>query len=270
MAPVAVRYSLFAVLATTGAAQSTQPTLWAPAVDAALAQTRDFGLDFDQPGFWAVVEAIKRDPPGALLGERPPLDDWRELLERPREFRGRTLTIEGTINRNRGWKALARPELGELWQVELHRAGQPLNVTAVFTQSAADLPLGATIRFTGVFVLVRQYYDAQNRLRQAALFVAQGPTLIAQPGPPPPARLSWGYLAASVAGGLLLTWLIIRRSARPRPPKLAELRASHPAPLNLADELSHWAEHDPPPDRQGTAPRNPPHPRGGAGGGAAT
>ncbi len=238
---------------------ATRPAL-PPDVRAALAGTTDFSLSFAQPGFYAVLRYVKR--PDVSPEDAAPIEvnDWRALLERPADFRGLPVTIRGTVGRNKAWE-FVQPEqrdLGRVWQLELWTPGQPLAATVILTDDAGDIPVGATIRVTGYFVMIRNYYGPSNRLCQAALLVGQAPTLISRTGPAAgqrlPKRGPLGIVAALVAG-MVIVWLILRRSVA-RPPRPEALRARRPAPESLADDLAAWAAREPGLDQ--TEPPEPP------------
>ena len=230
---------------TTSAA--SEPELPAE-VRAALAVTQDFSFNFDQPGFYAVLEFVKRSPRSPGFVQPPVLvEDWRDLLERPGDFRGRTVTIEGVVGRNRDPYTLeSRRDLGQLWQLELRRDDQPLVCTLVLTESAADVPLGASLTATGYFVMIRAYYDAGKRVRHAVLLVAPGPTAISRvaPGRTSAGGLDWRWVAGAVAVGAVVTLVLLRWSAGQRRRDVRTLRASREAPVSLADDLARWAERE--------------------------
>lgn len=209
-----------------GAASRPTSTPFAPAYDlppevaAALATVRDYAFDFDQAGFYAVAEYMKRNRalPGAA--EQPTVvSDWRTLVERPNDFRGRPVTITGVVGHNRSWKLRSRPELGDFWQVELRGDEQPVAATVIFTQIADDVPLGSTISVTGYFVMMRSYYDRKNHAQQALLLVAPGPTSMSA-GPTDAARddfaarpQAWAWLIGAVGVGLVIAVVMLRRAA---------------------------------------------------------
>jgi hypothetical protein len=238
-------------LAASATGQTTQPTTtqgvdWElPAeVRDEFTRIQDFAFNFDQPGFYGVVEFVKQSArsPGYL---QTPIEvqDWRDLLERPSDFRGRPVTIEGLVGRNKSPYTLeSHPELGALWQLELRRPDEPITCTLILTGSAADIPLNDSITVTGYFVLVRSYYDALNHVRQAALLVAPGPTTIgrAMPHVPAPSTLDWRWLIVAGVVGLLVTMILLRRSTAARR-DYRTLRARHEAPVSLADDLAAWA-----------------------------
>lgn len=243
-------------LALPGAGQTsepaTRPTEWELPADvrAALAATQDLAFNFDQPGFYAVLDFVKHSPrsPGTT---QPPLEvtDWRDLLERPGEFRGRPVTVSGVVGRNKAPYALpARPEVGQLWQLELQRSDQPLTCTLILTESAADIPLGATLGVTGYFVMTRSYHGASGRVQQAALIIAPGPTAIERVAPRVAANmLDWRWIVGAIVVALAVT-IVLLRWTRGQRHEYATPHARHEAPMNLADELAAWAE------REGPAP----------------
>ncbi len=235
-------------------AQSMPPTTaggdgWELSADvrAALAQTEDFAFNFDQPGFYAVLEHVEHSPFSPGHTQTPiVVQDWRDLLERPNEFRGRPVTVTGSIGRNKAPYSLpAHPALGLIWQLELERPDQPLSCTLILTEDAADLPLGATVEVTGYFLMIRQYYGPSKRVYQAALLVAPGPTEVGTAVARPAAsKLDWEWMALAVLLGLVITVVLLRRSGRRGRPDFRSLRAGHEAPVSFADDLAEWADRE--------------------------
>ncbi len=214
-------------------------------VRAALAEVRDFSFDFDQPGFYAVFEHVKRSLRAPGSAQAPiEVEDWQDLLARPNDFRGRPVTITGVVGRNKAPYVLeSRRELGPLWQLELSRADQPVACTLILTGSAADIPLNAELTVTGYFVMVRSYYGASKRVQHAALLVGAGPTIVARhvPRSAPAGEWDWRWPAGAIAAGLVVAVLLLRRSAAPRRHDYRTLQASREAPVNLAEDLDRWA-----------------------------
>ncbi len=252
---------LAAALSTLSAsAQSSRPAEELPEeVRAVLSGVEDFSFSFSQPGFHAVLEHVKTmsGSPGQAR-EAVSIDDWTTLLERPADFRGLPVTIEGIVGRNKAWRFEQEQHrhLGAVWQLELWRADQPIAATLILTDDASDIPIGATIRVTGYFVLIRQYHSGTRQVRQAALLVGHGPMLVSQTAAPPSRRpISRGIVGMVVAVtlALLVIWMLLRRSAARTRRTTGTLRASHPAPVSLADDLAAWAEKEPqpPPEEDG-------------------
>jgi len=212
---------------------------------AALNEINDFAFNFDQPGFYAVLAFAKSNARSPGFAQAPQeVADWRELLERPGEFRGRPVTLSGIVGHNKDPYRLANhPELGMLTQLELHRPDQPLSCTLILTEHADDLPLGATLRVTGYFVMIRQYYAPSGHVRQAALLVAPGPSAVTitarrvqtARGP------DWRWLTAAIVLGLLIALVWLRRAGIRTRIDLRQLRASREAPADLSTDLERWA-----------------------------
>jgi hypothetical protein len=249
--------ALVAVALAACACGQSQPTSastgeWElpPDVRAALAQTQDFAFNFDQPGFYAVLEFVKRNPYSPGFSQTPILvADWRDLLERPGDFRGRPVTLEGQVGRNKAPYTLeSRPDLGQLWQLELRRPDQPLTCTLILTEKAADIPLDATITVTGYFIMIRQYHGRAGRIQPAALVVAPGPTGTEQRGRRSAAATApdWRWMAGAIVLGLVITLILLYWSGRAGRREYGTLRASHEAPVSLADDLDEWAQSERP------------------------
>lgn len=252
--------ALAAALAASARAQppagasSTSPgadsAVLPPAVAAEVATVRDLAFDFDQPGFYAVLDFVRGNPlPPAAVEASPRVEDWAELLERPRSFRGRLITIEGVVGHNKAWMLApdARPPGPTVWQLELSGTRpQPIAATAILTQDASDIPLGATVRLTGIFVMIRQYHGRGGQARQAALLVAPGPISVERTGAaavPIGPTIGMGLLAAAAAG-LLIAWLLLRRTRPATRSRPAALQATRHAPMNLAADLADWSRSD--------------------------
>lgn len=212
---------------------------------AALERIEDFVFNFDQPGFYAVVAAVRQSPQSPGFAEVPlAVADWREFLERPGEYRGRVVTVAGVVGRRKDPYSLPlHPELGWLWQVELRRDDQPVTCTLILTESAGDVPVGAMLDVTGYFVMARQYHGANGRVQQAALIVAPGPTVLSQVVPPrAESVLDWRWMLAAVVGGLLVTIWLLRWARHSGQRDVRTLTAAHGSPVNLADDLAAWAD----------------------------
>lgn len=188
---------------------------------AQIAAIRDYTLDFDHPGFYAVVEHVRRHGVRGATPDVQPLADWRELAERPRAFRGQPVTITARVGHNRAWALPSRPRLGTLHQLELFDPRQPIAITAILTGAAEDIPIASEITLTGYFVMMRSYLTTGGQTRQAALLVADGPATLLRAAPPANTPLlgrgdALTGVITAVAAGLLIALLLLRRAARGR------------------------------------------------------
>lgn len=216
---------------------------------ASLATVVDFAPNFDHPAYYALLAWVKRQD-DAMAGATPiDLDDWSALAERPSEFRGLPLMIDGYVGRNKApYVHVGRRELGRVWQLELYRPSEPIKATVICTTDVGDAPPHSRIRVAGYFVMMRKYRDAQNRDQYAALLVAQGPTLIERAAATAtPRGFDWRWAATAGALGLGLAWVWLRMATRGggrRPTRT--LHATREPPMNLADDVADWAADDPP------------------------
>lgn len=215
-----------------------------------LARVKDFSFNYDYPGYYALLRHMKRGGRSPGHATEPVfVKDWGDLLARPSDFRGEPITIEGIIGRNKDpYTHPKHRDLGQFWQIELHRSGQPLTCTVIFTTDVGDLPVGGLLRLTGYFVLVRNYKSRTQKVMQSAVIVAIGPKMVTRTGPRSTAgdeKLDWKWIVAAIVFGLLIVVIVLRRSvaAAGRGRTYAEtLHAEHGAPFSLADELADWAE----------------------------
>ena len=96
------RWAWVLSLPAVAAAQTSQPDRWELPESArtALSQIEDRAFHFDQAGFYEVLAFVKRNPQSPGFRQEPVVvGDWRVLLERPSEFRGRPVTVEGVVGR---------------------------------------------------------------------------------------------------------------------------------------------------------------------------
>lgn len=251
-----VRWGAAASLAVAALAQTTAPTT-APALPAdvrqALTGTVDFTFNFDEPGFYALLEHVATTPTPPGWNQRAvAVEDWTVLLERPSAFRGRPITITATLGRNKAPYILEEyPALGRIYQLELSTPEQPITMTVICTSDVSDVPLGASVTVTGYFLKIRKYYDSRNQEQLGGLIVAAGPTAIDRTVATPretPEHTMWIILA--VSAGLVLAVILLRRTTGHRRQARAtdELRASRSAPVDLSTDLQQLIDDDQPPD----------------------
>lgn len=248
-------------------APATSPVSELPAaLRQALDSVQDFAFNFDIPAFYGLVEFVKAAGQAPGFVEAPiGVSDWKAFLERPSDFRGRPVTIEGIVGRNKDPFTTKYPQLGPLSQLELRRDDQPLSVTLILTDDARDIPIGATIAVTGYFLMLRQYYGPGQKAFPAALIVARGPSQVLLDTPASSAPLNWTTIGWGIAVAVLIAWIVLKRVlAVPR--ERLPLRPRQPAPLSLADDLAAWAEsprhfENEAPHRPGDDSLNPPRPQ---------
>lgn len=212
-------------------------------VRAALRGVADFTYDFAQPGYYALLEFAKRT--GGVGGPQQlalAVDDWRVLLERPADFRGQLLELEGIVGRNKDpYTHAARPELGPVWQVELRQPGQPLACTVIFTNDVTDLPLGARVRLRGWFVKINRFPASGGKEGLSALIISPGPLMVStEQAAGQREVVDWRWLLAAVIVGLAVAVYLMWRAGRPTRSGVEQLRTLYESPEDLREELSAW------------------------------
>ncbi|TWT41185.1 hypothetical protein RAS1_38790 [Phycisphaerae bacterium RAS1] len=213
-------------------------------------------MNYDQPGFYAVLEFVKRSPqPPGHAQPSARLNDWRVLIDRPNDFRGAVVTLSGKLGRNKSPFLLQRrPDLGEITQLELYSDTQPLACTVICTENVGDLPIDAEVEVTGYFVLARNYKGPGGRVQQAAVIVAPAPISFARAQRSLTQRFDWRWLAASVGAAAVVVWVVLRRASRGGRTDIHSLHARTAAPQNLAGDLAAWASDAPPSPRAAEEP----------------
>ena len=71
-------------------------------LDQALTTIEDFTYDFDHPAYYRLLEFVQNSPQAPGFAAEPiAVDDWRTLIERPADYRGLPVTVEGVVGRNK-------------------------------------------------------------------------------------------------------------------------------------------------------------------------
>jgi hypothetical protein len=140
---------------------------------------------------------------------------FRDLWDRPQDYAGRAVTVEGRVARLfRQPKVGKFPPLVEAWVVS--EAGDPFCL--VFPQAQGQSEIGASVRFSGTF-LKRIAYQGGDVARLAPLIV--GPVAPSNLDLSPGAeRTSWSSADWTMALGLALIaglFLARRHLSRPLP-----------------------------------------------------
>lgn len=223
-------------------------------VATALQDVHDFSFDLGQPGLYALLEYLKSPAaPSPAQMDSEAIDDWSVLVERPRDFRGRVVTINGVVGRNSAWRMLddAHAGLGHVWQLEVRGERQAYPCTVLLSGDATDIPIGATIRVNGYFCFVRQYRGESGQVWQAPVVVGVGPSEVARGSAQRPLRTSDAAYAAgwliSIGVGLAaiflgLRWFLRGGAGASRGAIEAKVKA---APFSVAEDLTQWAQSEP-------------------------
>lgn len=250
----ALSLAIGALAALPGSAAQPQAPASAPqhelsvSLRDALSFAEDYSLTFAQEPVFALLRYVKQetaDPPEGA----PLISDWRALLERPADFRGAAVTVEGPVERCSGWQFQREDlkALGPVWELQLRVSGQPLTIKVLCTDDVGEIPLGARVRVAGWFAMIHDYYGPSNRRQHAALLITPRPVAITPPAARTAAKDSSLVPTVVIIGlALLIGWWLVRRLApASRPFDPAAVGPSERAPLNLSEDLARWAEKEP-------------------------
>lgn len=210
----------------------------------ALDAVEDHTPSYDSPAFYALLGYVKNatlhfDP------DAPPLKDWQVLIERPASFRGRPVTVEGRVGRNSSYQ-FERDEykhLGPVTELQIANPGVPVSCRLVLTNDASDIPLGATVRVTGYFLMAHQHLAPNKRPIHAAVIIAKGPLQVTTTRTRPPLmpQPGWTWLIGALIVGGIVGWIMLRQTAAENRADLRALQARTPPAENVAEEFREWA-----------------------------
>lgn len=124
-----------------------------------LSGVRDGVFSFDDPGFYWFCR-YARDHDARRVDEAGDSDapiSWKTLLERPSDYRGRRVLIEGVVQSFQAHDVTNRPGVPRLYQFELSNAGTSGFCTFVVTTDPGDVPIRSIVKARGYFIKVRGY-----------------------------------------------------------------------------------------------------------------
>ncbi len=129
-----------------------------------LASIEDYTFTFDHPGFYWMCGALRSYPDifddDTCAAETTP---WQYLLERPSDYRGRQVCIEGVILQVKdAFRIADRPELGTLYQIELGQSGSNAVATIVLTEKPPTSSRKSHIRLPALFIKARRFRAADG------------------------------------------------------------------------------------------------------------
>ena len=235
-----------------------------------LSNVRDNVLSFDDPAFYWFCRYV--NTPEGMAGLRPvvgtivnigpanksettsnqfdldAITPIKFLLERPGDYRGKPVIIEGTLVAKWSWSVDNRDVPSPLHQCEIAVASTRALAAVVTTEPVDDIPIRSRVRAKGYFIKVRAFQTTGGESGFGPLLVARNLTPIC----------SDGALATSSGGagsnrqmqmwiltGTLIAaviWLMMRRRARVHTP--ASTRTTSPAtriaPATTSDNDFDW------------------------------
>lgn len=187
-----------------------------------LAAVRDDSFNFDEPAFYWLLRRAHREAGERAANEQP--TPWRFLLERPSEYRGRRVVVEGFVLSSLEYEILREGRsLGKVIQTELSESGTRGLCTIVTTGNRQPLPIGARIRGAAWFLKARRFTTTTGQTASAPLLVGNQIEVIAPAGALSEqgavrraASRSRDWLVVGIVA-LAAVWFVMRRTvARPR------------------------------------------------------
>jgi len=184
-----------------------------------LEAVRDNVFSFDDPAFYWFCRYVGAGKADAALGNAPTGDPvpWKRLLERPSDYRGKPVLLEGILQTRHAFDISNREGLGRLYQCELADIGTQALCAIVCTQDPAEVPIHSRVRVKGFFIKVRAYQTTAGDGGAGPLIVAKRLHLVRPPasgipgGGPGSVVDRWMIPAVVV---LAFVWLLLRRAAR--------------------------------------------------------
>ncbi len=223
-----------------------------------LEDVRDFVLSFDEPAFYHYCRIVTNDLDAATfeIDEDDSAAPWKLMLERPGDYRGRLLLVEGVLQACHAYELVNRPGLGTLHQCELSGLDTRSICTLVVTEAPSDIPIRSRIRAKGFFIKARAYRTQTGDTGAGPLLVARRIELVS----PPPAlwesargERGTSWWVVTITAALAVAWLLLRRNVRRHIPgsvfpgkPCQGRRSSHDAESESESDFD-WLTSSPPP-----------------------
>lgn len=182
---------------------------------------------FDDPAFYCFRNYVRDDPRSDRydVRETDVLVPWQFLLERPSDYRGRLVALEGRLlKRHPPYELTNRRGGGAWYQCELGHPDTRAACTVVLIEDPGAIPLQATVRVKGFFIKVRGYQAKSGKTAAGPLLVGRRLESVSGTGGASGGRLEpigegrYTWLIAGTAA-LALVWLVLRRGLRAAPPR---------------------------------------------------
>jgi len=181
----------------------------------------------DEQPWFRLLEIVRTARPDQLASASPGKVTDRELSDRPQEFRGRLVTIQGVAHL--GYRVAAPDNLlgvseySVLWIKPQHRDGVPLMVYALQTpdgfprlawdgQEGSRAAIDEPIELTGYFFKVVPY-PSNEGISTAPVVLARSfrstrpPGATSAPAPVSWSAVAWAVATALVLAGFIATWV---------------------------------------------------------------
>lgn len=187
---------------------------------------RDGVFSFDDPAFYWFCRHVQRQPnkPNTSEADQQAPLSWRFLMERPSDYRGKWVSVEGVLQSRVGFKVTGygREDIGTLYQCELTERDTRSFCTVVAIDDPLTIPLHSRVQACGYFMKIRGYQTNDGVEGRGPLLVVRQLELV---HPPAIGLPEGGFLRNQettwivIGVGLLaVVWLGLRRAIRSQGP----------------------------------------------------
>ena len=134
---------------------------------------RDNVFSFDDPAFYWFCRYVRERPETLDVATNGAPLSWRFLAERPGDYRGRAILVEGVLQSRQSYEVANRPGVGLLHQCELSDPTTRGICTVVVIDDPAAVPMRSLVRASGYFIKVRSYKTTTRDSGAGPLLVAK-------------------------------------------------------------------------------------------------
>lgn len=188
-----------------------------------LEDVRDNEFTFDDPAFYWYCRFVGSAAWGSvpeIEGDPPPVS-WGFLLERPSDYRGELIVLEGTLQARSEYEVSNRLPGLRLYQSTLSGSQTRSLATVVTTSDPGAIPIRSRVRVRGYFIKSRSYTALDGAIGAGPLIVARELRVVVAPttgklGIPGSGAGVFRWLAGAT-GALAIVWLIVRSATRRAP-----------------------------------------------------
>lgn len=181
-----------------------------------LEAVRDGVFSFDDPAFYWFCRYSQTEEGGRLLADADCAapQPWKLILERPGDYRGAAVVIEGVVQSKYQYDVPNREGIGRLAQLELSDPASRSLCALVLTQDPGAVPVRSRVCVKGFFIKVRGYRTTQGEEGAGPLLVARALTSVQPPATGASPRSSEAEALNWLIGGvaaMALIWYVLRR-----------------------------------------------------------
>lgn len=180
-----------------------------------LEDVKDGVFSFDDPAFYWFCRYVDSHEIEAKANDAPVA--WTTLAERPSDFRGQLVTIEGVVQSLAAHDVTNRPDVPRLYQLQLSNRASSQLCTLVVTKDPGEVPMRSLVRARGYFIKIRGFRTKGGDEGAGPLVVAASLAEVRAPAGPT-LTLHEYRLPTWLVGGvaaMALIWFVLRRRLSP-------------------------------------------------------